>query len=72
MDLDTVNDLKSSLKALGYEQGTSLREEDLPEVIRSFAEQRTSGNLSDYLVISLPEYTGRKEEGLYEILVKRK
>ncbi len=59
-----------ALEKLGYEQGTSLSEDSLPEVLPRFAELRKAGNITDYLVISSAELTGDPKSEGYEILVK--
>ena len=64
------NQLKKSLERLGYERGTSLPEDSLPETLPTFAEQKRTGNITDYLVVSSAEFWGDSEMESYQILVK--
>ena len=66
------NQLKEFLERLGYEQGTTLLEDSLPEVLPEFVAQKRMGNITDYLVVSSAEFWGDPEMESYQILVKER
>ncbi|RLG12390.1 hypothetical protein DRN69_06825 [Candidatus Pacearchaeota archaeon] len=71
MDINCLN--LDTLKKLGYEEGISLPEDSLSEILPQVAELRKARSITDYIVISLAELTENSEiKGLYKILIKER